>query len=187
VTGEDEDDEDMLRHYARDWFVDTLSLLAIESLGMEECTLRNRIWTKCLSEEMRPEHRHAISRKTLGTKRMMEAAIFRDVMVGSIQVDEEICDRKTILRRSPSQFIIEPKVMWYDPGTRRVYIQSIDEGDSDTFSLRVRIISQPDCLCLPLPPLLRSLSDRVSILMTSLRSVPVESPFLVMAQSSFLL
>jgi Trp operon repressor len=140
VTGEDEDDEEMLRHYARDWFVDTLTLLSIQSLGIEECSLRNRIWTKCLSEEMQPQHRHALSRKKLGTKRILEAAIFRDVMVGSIQVDEEICDRKMLLRRSPSQFTIEPKVMWYDTGTRRVYIQSLDEGDDhEPVSLRVRV------------------------------------------------
>jgi hypothetical protein len=121
----------MLRHYARDWFVDTLSLLAIQSLGSEECSLRNRSWTKCLSEEMKPEHRQALVRKRLGTKRVMEAAIFRDVMVGSIQVDEEICDRQNILRRSPSQFNIETKVMWYDQGTRRIYIQSIDDGEDE--------------------------------------------------------
>jgi hypothetical protein len=120
----------MLRHYARDWFVDTLSLLAIQSLGSEECSLRNRSWTKCLSEDMQLEYRQALVRKRLGNKRVMEAAIFRDVMVGSIQVDEEICDRQNILRRSPSQFNIEPKVMWYDQGTRRIYIQSIDGEDA---------------------------------------------------------
>lgn len=128
-SAEDEDDEEMMRSYARDWFVDTLSLMAIQSLSHEECFLRNRVWMKCLSEEIKPEHRLAIAKKRLGAKRVMEASIFRDVMVGSIQVDEELCDRKTILRRSPSQFSIEPKVLWFDQATRRVYIQSIVDDD----------------------------------------------------------
>ena len=130
----------MLRHYARDWFVDTLSLLAIQSLESDECSLRNRSWAKCLSEDMKLEYRQALVRKRLGNKRVMEAAIFHDVMVGSIQVDEEICERQNILRRSPSQFSIEPKVMWYDQRTRRIYIQPLEgEDEFGDVPLRARV------------------------------------------------
>ncbi len=142
MTGEeDADDVEMLRSYARDWFVDMLSLLSIRSMGTAELLLRNRFWNKCLSEDMTSEMRSILTKKKLGTPRIMEAEIFREVMVGSIQVDEEACDRRTILRRSPTQFNIELKAMWYDPLRNRFYIQRIDDGFFRSESSQIRVLN----------------------------------------------
>lgn len=76
----------MMKSFSRDWFIDTLSLLAVKSLNNEEILLRNRSWVKCVNEDLKLKYHHVLSKKRLGVKRVKEAEIFREVMIGSIQV-----------------------------------------------------------------------------------------------------
>ena len=77
----------MMRSFGRDWFIDTLSLLALRTLNTEETRLRNRTWVKCTNEETKLQYHNVLSKKQLGVKRVKEAEIFREVMIGSIQVE----------------------------------------------------------------------------------------------------
>lgn len=76
----------MMRSFARDWFIDTLSLYALNCLSNEETLLRNRNWTKCINDDSKIQFHQELSKKRLGAKRVKEAEIFREVMIGSIQV-----------------------------------------------------------------------------------------------------
>lgn len=90
-----------------------------------------------------------------------------------------------MLRQSPSQFNIEPKAMWFDPTSRRFYIQSIDDGVAYVDSSPLRVIIIIKLFFMLFFVFTQLIIFRVLILMIFQKLDLVEYHFVVMVQNFY--
>ena len=107
----------------RDWLLDSLAMLANNSLSHAEARLRGRRWRRY--HNVKTLLRVPRNKVHLSKGRQKEATKMKKLLLGVIDVEEELCEFRGPQRTNMAvPLSISENVLWFDESSRRLFLSS---------------------------------------------------------------